>query len=179
MGTHSPLLKKSHTAAHRSKQGCFGWRRHLYPLTVLRAPETLRGQRAERQTLPLLGLGRGCSRRTQRACGAAMRSCASLLRRRRGPAGLRDLFSFLSKLRLVCPALSAFRMCETRGGIITLGVLCVLLKHSAAACQSDSFVVFLRPLFTFAKAPAGHCQYPHRYRLPAAQSPADKPPALD
>ena len=37
-----------------------------------------------------------------------MRLCASLFRRRRGPAGLRDLFSFLSKLRLVCPALRAF-----------------------------------------------------------------------
>ena len=28
------------------------------------------------------------------------------------------------------------------GGITTLGVLCVLLNHSAPACQSDSFVVF-------------------------------------
>ena len=28
------------------------------------------------------------------------------------------------------------------GGITTLGVLCVLLKHSAPACQSDSFVIF-------------------------------------
>ena len=62
--------------------------------------------------------------------------------RRRGPAGLRDLFSFLSKLQFSHSVLSAFRMCETRGGIITLGVLCVLLKHSAPACQSDSFVVF-------------------------------------
>ena len=35
-----------------------------------------------------------------------MRLCASLLRRRRGPAGLRDLFSFLSKLRLVHTRLS-------------------------------------------------------------------------
>ena len=86
-GTRSALLKGSHTAAHRSKQGCFGWRRHLYPLTVLRAPETLRGQGAERQTLPLLGLGRGRSRRTQRACGAAMRLCASLLRGVAAPLG--------------------------------------------------------------------------------------------
>ena len=43
--------------------------------------------------LPLLGLGRVCSRRTQKACGTAMRLCASLFRRRRGPAGLRDLFA--------------------------------------------------------------------------------------
>ena len=47
----------------------------------------------ERQTVPLLSLGRGHSRRTQRACGTAMRLCASLSRRCRGPAGLRDPFS--------------------------------------------------------------------------------------
>ena len=93
-GTHSAFREKSHTAAHRAKQGCFGWGRYLYPLTVLRGPETLRGQRVERHTLPLLGLGRGCSRRTQKAFGTAMRLCVSLSRRRRGPAGLRDLFRF-------------------------------------------------------------------------------------
>ena len=64
------------------------------------------------------------------------------------------------------------------GGITTLGVLCMLPKCRTAACQSGLFVVFLRPLFTFAKAPAGHCQYPHRYRSPAAGSPADTLPAL-
>ena len=32
-----------------------------------------------------------------------MRLCASLFRRHRGPAGLRGLFSFLTKLRLVRP----------------------------------------------------------------------------
>ena len=65
--------------------------------------QTSPGRVSERQVLPLLGLGRGHSRRTQRAFGTAMRLCVSLSRRRRGPAGLRDLFSFLSKLRLVCP----------------------------------------------------------------------------
>ena len=42
----------------------------------------------------------------------SLRNSDALMRvavpRRRGPAGLRDLFSFLSKLRLVCPALRAF-----------------------------------------------------------------------
>ena len=60
-----------------------------YPRTVSHVSETLRGQGVERQTLPLLGLGRVCSRRTQKACGTAMCLCASLFRRRRGPAGLR------------------------------------------------------------------------------------------
>ena len=55
--------------------------------------QTSPGRVSERQTLPLLGLGRVYSRRTQRAFGTAMRLCASLFRRRRGPAGLRDLFA--------------------------------------------------------------------------------------
>ena len=53
------------------------------------------GRVSERQVLPLLGLGRGCSQRTQNAFGTAMRLCVSLSRRRRGPAGLRDPVSAL------------------------------------------------------------------------------------
>ena len=52
------------------------------------------GRVSERRTLPLLGLGRGCSRRTQRACGAAMRLCASLLRGVAAPLGCVILFRF-------------------------------------------------------------------------------------
>ena len=102
-GIHSALGERSHTAAHTPKHGRFGWGWYHYPRSVPHVSETLRGRSLKRQTLPLLGLGRGCSRRTQKACGTAMRLCVSLSRRRRGPAGLRDLFSFLSKLRLVCP----------------------------------------------------------------------------
>ena len=68
-----------------------GW--YHYPRSVPHVLETLRGLMSERQTLPLLGLGWMYSRRTQRACGTAMRLCVSLSRRRRGPAGLRDLFA--------------------------------------------------------------------------------------
>ena len=60
------------------------------PSTRAARSRTSPGRVSERQTLPLLSLGRRCSRRTQRACGTAMRLCASLSRRRRGPAGLRD-----------------------------------------------------------------------------------------
>ena len=102
-GTHSAFRERSHTRAYTAKQGPSERGRYHYPRSVPHVLETLRGQMSERQTLPLLGLGRGHSRRTQRAYGTAMRLCASLSRRRRGPAGLRDLFSFLSKLRLVCP----------------------------------------------------------------------------
>ena len=70
----------AHTAAHRAKQGRFerGW--YHYPQTVLCGSETLRGRASERQTLPLLGLGRKRFRRTQRAFGTAMCLCASLFR---------------------------------------------------------------------------------------------------
>ena len=73
----------------RRNTGRFGWGRYYYPRSVPHLSETLRGRGLKRQTLPLLGLGRGCSQRTQKAYGTAMCLCASLSRRRRGPAGLR------------------------------------------------------------------------------------------
>ena len=58
---HSAFRERSHTAAHTAKQGTIrrGW--YHYPRTVLRGLETLRGRVSERHTLPLWGLGRGCS----------------------------------------------------------------------------------------------------------------------
>ena len=86
-GTHSPSPTGSHTAAYTAKQGCFGWGRYYYPRSVPHVSETLRGRGLKRQTLPLLGLGRGCSQRTQRAFGTAMRLCASLFRGVAAPLG--------------------------------------------------------------------------------------------
>jgi len=71
-----------------------------------------------------LGLGRVCSQRTQRACGTAMRLCASLFRRRRGPAGLRDLFRFCRNLWLYAPHSGlSMRARWGWGGITTPGAL--------------------------------------------------------
>ena len=68
----------------------------------------------------------------------SLRNSDALMRvavpRRRGPAGLRDLFLLLSELWLTHHVFSAFRVCETRGGITTLGVLCVLPKLPVPAC---------------------------------------------
>ena len=58
-------------------------------------------------------LGRMYPQRTQRAFGAAMRLCVSLSRRRRGPAGLRDLFRFCRNCGLYALRSGAFRVCET------------------------------------------------------------------
>ncbi len=49
--------------------------------------QTSPGRVSERQVLPLLGLGRGCSQRTQKAFGTAMRLCASLSRGVAAPLG--------------------------------------------------------------------------------------------
>ena len=102
-GTHSALGERSHTAAHTAKQGPSGRGRYHYPRHVLHVHEHPRAG-CQNGVLCRFGILPGrCSRRTQRAFGTAMRLCASLSRRRRSPAGLRDLFSLLSKLRLVRP----------------------------------------------------------------------------
>ena len=136
VGTHSAFRERSHTAAYTPKQGRFGRGWYHYPRTVPHVSETLRGRGGvERQTLPFLGLGRVCSQRTQRACGTAMRLCASLFRRRRGPAGLRDLF-VSDEITVFTPCAQGFPRVRDMGGITTLGVLCVLLKRRTAACKS-------------------------------------------
>ena len=71
-----PCSKNRTQRPTRRNTGRFGWGWYHYPRSVPHVSETLRGRGLKRQTLPLLGLGRGCSRR------------------RRGPAGLRDLFRF-------------------------------------------------------------------------------------
>ena len=55
--------------------------------------------------------------------------------RRRGPAGLRDLFCFCRNCGLYTLHSWPFRVCEARGGITTLGALCVFSKRRTAACQ--------------------------------------------
>ena len=54
--------------------------------------------------------------------------------RRRGPAGLRDLFRFCRNCGLYALRSGPFRVCEARGGITTLSALYVLLKRRTAAC---------------------------------------------
>ena len=112
-----------------SDGGCYH-----YPRTVLRGSETLRGRASERRTLPLLGLGRVCSRRAQRACGTAMRLCVSLSRGVAAPLGC--VIFFASAEIAVCTSCAqGFLRVRGRGGTTTLDALCVLLKCRTAACQ--------------------------------------------
>ena len=93
VGTHSAFRERSHTTAHTPKEGAFRMGRYHYPRHELHVHEHPRAG-CQNGVLCRFGILAGrCSRRTQRACGTAMRLCASLSRRRRGPAGLRDLFA--------------------------------------------------------------------------------------
>ena len=140
-GTHSPLLKGSHTTAHTAKQGAF--RMGVVSLLSERSARspTSPGRVSERQTLPLLGLGRGCSQRTQKAFGTAMRLCASLFRGVAAPPGCVIFFAFV-EIGIYTSGAHGFPRVRGRGGITTLGALHVLLKRWAAACQKGSFAVF-------------------------------------
>ena len=112
---HSALLKGSHTTAHTAKQGRFGRGWYHYPRIVSHVSETLRGQGVERQTLPLLGLGRGCSQRTQRAFGTAMRLCASLFRGVAAPLGCVIFFYFCQNCDFYALRTQGLSACARRG----------------------------------------------------------------
>ena len=118
------------------------------------------GRVSERRTLPLWDLGREVLSKN----AESLRDSDALMRvavpRRRGPAGPRDLFTFV-EVAACTPCAQSFLCVRGMGGITTLGALCVLLKYRTAACQSGSFAVSLCLPFTFAKGPAGCCQYPH------------------
>ena len=142
VGTHTRLCQQDRTQRlTRRNRGCFGWGRYYYPRSVSHISETLRGQVSERQTLPLLRLDPVCSRRTQRACGTAMRSCASLFRGVAAPLGCVICLQ-LGDVAVFSLCAQYFLNVRDMGGITTLGVLRVLLKRWTAACQKGSFAAF-------------------------------------
>ena len=131
-GTHSAFGERLHTTAHTPKQGCFGRGRYYYSRSVPHALEALRGRVSERQTLPFLDLGRGCSRRTQKAFGTAMRLCASLFRGVAAPLGCVIFFRFCRNYGFHTLCLGSFRVFKARGGITTLGAFHTVRKPCVA-----------------------------------------------
>ena len=105
------------------------------------------GTHAETGAFPPLATARSCAAseiatiRTAGGSGCTPMACVRFLRRR-GPAGLRDLFRFCRNCGLYALRSGPFRVCEARGGITTLSALYVLLKRRTAACQNGSFAVF-------------------------------------
>ena len=141
-GTHSPSPTGSHTRAHTAKQVAF-W------VGVVSLPS----ERFTRFGNPAWPGGRTAN---FAAFGSwpgvlpknaeSLRNSDALMRvavpRRRGPAGLRDLFRFCRNCGLYALRSGPFRVCKARGGITTLSALYVLLKRRTAACQNGSFAVF-------------------------------------
>ena len=142
-GHTSALGERSHTAAHTAKHGAFRMGALSLPSACSARSRTSPGRVSERQTFPLLGLGRVYARRTQRAFGTAMRLCASLFRGVAAPLGCAT-FLLLSKLRLVRPALRVFprvrdegwyhhswcalRVAETLDGRLSKRLICRFLR---------------------------------------------------
>ena len=116
VGTHSALLKGSRTAAHTAKHGVFWVRVVSLPSARSARSRTSPGRVSERHTLPLLGLGRGCSRRTQRAFGTAMRLCASLSRGVAAPLGCVIFFASV-EIAACMPCAQGLSVCARRGGV--------------------------------------------------------------
>ena len=131
----------AHNGSH-GETGAFRTGPLSLPSTRTARLRTSPGRVSERRTLPLWDLGREVLSKN----AESLRDSDALMRvavpRRRGPAGLRDLFRFCRNCGLYALRSGPFRVCEARGGITTLSALSVLLKRRTAACQNGSFAVF-------------------------------------
>ena len=141
VGTHIRLSEKDRTQGLTRRNTGVSDGALSLPSTRTARSRTSPGRGLKRQTLPLLGLGRGYSRRTQRASGTAMRLCASLSRGVAAPLGCVICLQ-LGDVAVFSLCAQYFLNVRGGGGITTPGVLCVLPKRRTSACQSGSFVVF-------------------------------------
>ena len=131
-GLHTRPSEKNRTQRHtRRNTGRFGWGRYYYPRSVSHVSETLRGQGVEWRTLPLLGLGWMYSRRTQKACGTAMRLCASLFRGVAAPLGCVICLQ-LGDVAVFALCAQYFLNVRGGGGITTLGAFHTFRKPCVA-----------------------------------------------
>ena len=140
-GTHAtPAPNRTHSGSH-GETGAFRTGPLSLPSEHSARSQTSPGRVSERRTLPLWDLGRGCSRRTQRAFGTAMRLCASLSRGVAAPLGCVICLQ-LGDVAVFSLCAQYFLIVRGGGGITTLSALCVLLKRRTAACQKGSFAAF-------------------------------------
>ena len=109
------------------------------PSTRTARSRTSPGRVPERRALPLLGLGRGCSQRTQRAFGTAMRLCASLSRGVAAPLGC-VIFSVSVEIAVCMPCSRYFFRFSRRSSLCRSCASCV----SARSFSARSSMVFGR-----------------------------------
>ena len=144
---HTRLSEKNRTQGHtRRNRGVLdgGGITTLGSFCADRKPCVARG--VERQTLPLLGLGRGCSQRTQKAFGTAMRSCASLFRGVAAPLGC-VIFSVSDEITACTPYSRNFFQFSRRSSLCCSCASCFSTRSfSARSCSRVfSFVIVLDP----------------------------------
>ena len=140
-GTHSALLKGSHTTAHTAKHGAFRMGVVSLPSDRSARPQTSPGRVSERRTLPLWGLGQGCSQRTQRAFGTAMRLCVSLFRGVAAPLGCVICLQ-LGDVAVFSLCAQYFLNVRGGGGITTLGAFHTFRKPCVARYQNGKLCRF-------------------------------------
>ena len=120
--THSPSLKKSHTAAYAPKQGAF--RMGVVSLPSERSTRFGNPAWPGFKTANFAAFGAWSGVLLKNA--ESLRDSDALMRvavpRRRGPAGLRNLFLLFSELWLVHPALRTF--CVYEVGVVSLPSAC-------------------------------------------------------
>ena len=131
--TLGSMSKIAHSALH-AKTGVFRTGVVSLPSERSARSPTSPGRVSERQTLPLWGLGQGYSRRTQKAFGTAMRLCVSLFRGIAAPLGCVICLQ-LGDVAVFSLCAQYFLNVRSRGGITTLGALCMFSKRWTAACQ--------------------------------------------
>ena len=130
-GTHSAFGERSHTTAHTAKHGAFRMGVVSLPSDRSARSRIFPGRVSERRTLPLLGLGRVYSRRTQRAFGTAMRLCASLFRGVAAPPGCVICLQ-LGDVAVFSLCAQYFLNVRGGGGITTLGAFHTVRKPCVA-----------------------------------------------
>ena len=130
-GTHSAFGERSHTTAHTAKHGAFRMGVVSLPSDRSARSQTSPGRVSERRTLPLWGLGQGCSQRTQKAFGTAMRLCASLFRGVAAPLGCVICLQ-LGDVAVFSLCAQYFLNVRGGGGITTLGAFHTVRKPCVA-----------------------------------------------
>ena len=148
--------KIAHSGSH-AETGAFRTGALSLPSTRAARSRTSPGRVSERQTLPLLSLGRGCSQRTQRAFGTAMRLCASLFRGVAAPLGCVIFFAFV-EIAACTPCAQSFprvqggeryhyprralHVLETLDGRLSKRLVCRFLRSMGIAPRATP--IFLR-----------------------------------
>ena len=138
---HTRLCSKDRTQRITGRnRGCFRWGA-ITTLGAFRTFTNIPGPGIRTTNFAAFGSWPGVRQKD----AESLRDSDALMRvavpRRRGPAGLRDLFTFV-EVAACTPCAQSFLCVRGMGGITTLGALCVLLKYRTAAYQSGYFAVF-------------------------------------